>query len=972
VLGAFVVGLLNFALYQAVLRSVTERSRKQLAMVTDVMHSQLVDQLADARNDAQVLARDPSVRTVIQRVRGGVHSRDDLTFLDDLRGALGFERVDLVADGVPLISLPAGSAVPVYRPDVAQLAYRAERAGDLVFGDVNARSPNVLDAGLALPLPGDADQTGGVVLVMSVALVARSAGTPGAESDVAAAAQSLLARQHGDELLIIRIATGKRERIIAGLPGTRGAEIAAAGVESNTTYREPEADTRFVSTRYLSELGWGMAVEIPNSVVFEEMKVVIAGLLILDVVMALGALVTISFWRRRFAVGLAEREMEITRRHAQRMQAVFDTAFDAILTFDREGRLLSANRAAERLFGRPAADLDGILLRSLIRQGGTENALPEPGAVGVAEGLRADGGTFPAEVSVDRSGEADELLYTAIVRDVSERVEAERQIRTFAEGLEASNRRLEELNAQLEEVSRLKSEFLANTSHELRTPLNGMIGFLQLVLDGMCKDPGEEREFLTQALSCSRHLLGLINDVLDIAKIEAGKLSLEVAPVDAEQLFAEVHTITHVQAAQKGIALRMAPGGKGITVRADFNKAKQVLVNLVGNSIKFTEKGSVTVKATAHPDLGHVMFEVVDTGVGIPTERQTVIFDKFMQADGSTTRRYGGTGLGLAISRSLVELMGGIIGVKSEGVGKGTNIYFSLPIWHELQPDQALPESDRILGPANGVLVLLVEDDPAFRQFLRTVLHGRGYRTVEAAGAEQAWLLVRRHAPAVVILDYALSCAENARLRTGWDLAERLTTTPETRHIPLIFVTGFDNELRDKLHSTAFARRPEHLTKPIDAHALLAKVESVLGPRPGRVIRVLVAEDDPAVVAFVRKVLSGDRFQMEIARNGEECLHVLRTQPNAFDLLLLDLMMPDVSGYDVLREMVLTGTAPELPVLVLTNFTEPSNAEERRLLSDGLVMEVLPKSTVHDNPMLLAHILDWHVQVARDDPREAA
>ena len=231
-------------------------------------------------------------------------------------------------------------------------------------------------------------------------------------------------------------------------------------------------------------------------------------------------------------------------------------------------------------------------------------------------------------------------------------------------------------------------------------------------------------------------------------------------------------------------------------------------------------------------------------------------------------------------------------------------------------------------------------------------------------------MLARRLRPAVVVLDFALSCGEGANLRTGWDLAERMTTDPKTRHIPLIFVTGFEDEVREKLRSTAFARRPEHLVKPIDGSALVAKIEQLAGSAGNRTIRVLMADDDPTVSAFIRKVLPEDRFHLEVANNGEECRHILRTQPNGFDLLLLDLMMPEVSGYDVLREMTLAGTGADMPVLVLTNFPEPRNEEEKRLLEQGLVLDVLPKTSVHDNPQLLAHVLDWHMQVAGETPGE--
>jgi CheY-like chemotaxis protein len=259
-----------------------------------------------------------------------------------------------------------------------------------------------------------------------------------------------------------------------------------------------------------------------------------------------------------------------------------------------------------------------------------------------------------------------------------------------------------------------------------------------------------------------------------------------------------------------------------------------------------------------------------------------------------------------------------------------------------------------------------------FRRFLTVVLHQHGFRTVTSAHAEGAWMLARRLQPSIVVLDYALSCAEGAMLRTGWDLAERMTGDAETRHIPLIFVTGFDLELREKLKSTAFSRKPEHLMKPVDGSVLVAKIEELVGNIQDRHVRVLMADDDPTVAAYVRKVLPESRYHIEMANNGEECLHVLRTQPRGFDLLLLDLMMPEVSGYDVLREMTLTGTAAELPVVVLTNYPEARNPEEKRLLELGLVLDVLPKTAVHDNPQLLSHIIDWHLQVARDEPEAMA
>ncbi len=747
----------------------------------------------------------------------------------------------------------------------------------------------------------------------------------------------------------------------------RAASIAATGAESRIEVHYGGRDPLWAVTRTIPELGCGLVGQVRRSELGASAGNVMGGLIALDFAMVMLVAAALVFWRRQYESGLAHREIEVTRRHANQIQAVFDNAFDAILTFDRRGVIRTANPAAEKIFRRPCGELYGRPVGSILRSEDDRGAfrLPAPGHVIRTESLHPDHGESPIELSTAAAGDGDELTYTAIVRDISTQVEAENQIRSFAGGLETSNRRLAEVNAQLEEASRLKSEFLANTSHELRTPLNGMIGFLQLVLDGMCESPDEERDFLRQALKCSRHLLGLINDVLDIAKIESGKLTLEIQEIDIRALFDEVYTVTHVQAAQKGIALVFEPPAATTgDARGDFRKVKQVLINLVGNAIKFTPSGAVTVRVREHDDLGYWMFEVEDTGIGIPADRQGRIFDKFIQGDGSTTRKYGGTGLGLAISRSLIELMGGIIGVHSAGEGTGTRMYFSLPAWREaadLEPQDHA--SDRIEGPAGGPLVLVVEDDSAFRRYLTSLLHHQGYRTIEAHHAEGGWVLARRLRPAVVVLDYALSCPEGATLRTGWDLAERMTADTKTRHIPLIFVTGFDDEVKGKLRANAFARRPEHLVKPVDGHALLAKIDVMLGATHDRVVRILMADDDPSVVAYIRKALPEERFHIEVANNGEECLHVLRMQPRGFDLLLLDLMMPGVSGYDVLRELTLSGAHNELPVLVLTNFPDARNEEERRLIEQGLVLDVLPKSSVHDNPMLLPHIIDWHMQV---------
>ena len=874
----FVLAVIGFnvALYRDAATRLERDGWSRLSATADQRRDEVTHLLETFEREAQSLCADPQVDRLAHSYLHHPETAAEQQVMESRVGEgarlFGFDNFQVLGtNGEVLEELEPSTNTE--RRHVAHLAERAFLAGQPTLGDpVGDRllyAVPLLDPHcqrrVALVFQTSGDQ-------VFLPLLAKAPG-------LGPSAGSYLVRKAGDQVRFLTDLsdhTGIRagQAIPMSAPQALAGSMAASGVESQAEVRNIDGQKAWAVTRALPGLEWGLVCQVNRDDMLEGLGMTVQGLALLDLALALAMIVMAWIWRRLYQSGLAKREIEITEKHAQRVQAVFDTAFDAIFTFDRRGRVRTVNRAAEKLFGRAAEEMDNQPVQQFLHWGERGALLPLPGAVGTGEAMHCAGHRVAVEFSLGSAGDGDELLYTAIVRDISERVDSENRIRAFAEGLEVSNRRLEEMNAQLEEASRLKSEFLANTSHELRTPLNGMIGFLQLVLDGMCDTPEEERDFLKQALQCSRHLLGLINDVLDIAKIESGKLQLEIDPVEVQQLFDEVYTVTHVQAAQRGIELRFeADLDNASRARGDFGKVKQVLINLVGNSLKFTQKGSITVRAKAHAELGHVMFEVNDTGIGIPLDRQKLIFEKFVQADGSTTRRFGGTGLGLAISRSLVELMGGIIGVHSEGEGRGTRMYFSLPIWREeTLPLPELPHTtERIEGPGGGSLVLVVEDDPVFRRFITAVLQQNGYRTVEADQAEAGWVLARRLRPAVVVLDYALSCGDNARMRTGWDLAERMTTEPETRHIPLVFVTGFDGELRQKLRATAFARRPEHLVKPIEASVLIAKIHELAGAVNGRAMRILMADDDPTVAAYVRKVLPEARFHVEVANNGAAC-----------------------------------------------------------------------------------------------------
>jgi signal transduction histidine kinase len=257
-----------------------------------------------------------------------------------------------------------------------------------------------------------------------------------------------------------------------------------------------------------------------------------------------------------------------------------------------------------------------------------------------------------------------------------------------------AQRQAEEARQQAEEASRLKSEFLANTSHELRTPLNGMIGFLKLVLDGMADDPAEQEEFIEEAHKSAIHLLQLINDVLDIAKIEAGKMQIEMGPISLKELLADLENFMRPLSNQKNLYLRLLlPATRDdITVNGNYQRLLQVLINLVGNAIKFTHEGGVTISAEVKPQKverqgktwpGLVKISVADTGIGVSLEKQDRLFQSFSQVDGDRTRQYGGTGLGLAISQRLVEAMGGVVQFISMGEGLGSTVTFTALLYQE-------------------------------------------------------------------------------------------------------------------------------------------------------------------------------------------------------------------------------------------------------------------------------------------------
>jgi signal transduction histidine kinase/CheY-like chemotaxis protein len=393
------------------------------------------------------------------------------------------------------------------------------------------------------------------------------------------------------------------------------------------------------------------------------------------------------------------------------------------------------------------------------------------------------------------------------------------------------NRRLERANFELAELSHVKTEFLGTTSHELRTPLNSILGFTRLILDGLCDSRDEERELLRDVYSSAEHLLSIVNDLLDVAKIEAGKLRLAPEVVDLKRVIAEARAVVNVHAVAKHLTLVDETEASPLPlVMADPARAKQVLINILSNSVKFTDRGWITLRGRSLPERGFVELEVQDTGVGIAPTKQQHLFEKFQQLDSTFTRQQGGSGLGLSICRSLVEMMGGRIKLWSAGVGCGTTVTFSLPIHREEEDGVHVRGADALaaIGDETGSRVLVVDNDADFRGYLKTLLTKHGYYVLTAATADDALDGARRFHPQVVVVDLALPQRPGAELRDGADLVAQLQTGALIREIYCFMVTGYEPaDVHERLALLQIT--PEIWQKPLDGDKFLKRLAEVLG-----------------------------------------------------------------------------------------------------------------------------------------------
>jgi len=475
---------------------------------------------------------------------------------------------------------------------------------------------------------------------------------------------------------------------------------------------------------------------------------------------------------------------------------------------------------------------------------------------------------------------------------------------TLEEKVSQRTSELQAANQELARANKLKSEFLANVSHELRTPLSAIIGFSQILLDGIDGPMSEEQQQdISQVNKSGQSLLGLINQILDLSKIEAGKMELSVERVELPALITSILESISPLAQEKGLRIntRFAPGLPA--VEGDAARLKQVLINLLSNAVKFTERGHIEV--IAQPSGRMVRITVKDTGIGISAESQRVVFDEFVQGDGSSTRRHGGTGLGLSIVRKLVEMHGGAITVVSEP-GQGSTFTFTVPAWSTGQGAVTALQHRSLRRPNQGLpgtAILVVDDDPSVRQLISRHLEQEGWKTVQASNATDALQLARESRPMLITLDIMMPDA------SGWWVLEKLKEDPQTAGIPVLVVTIVEDQ------RLVFALgASDYLGKPYDRGALITKIHRLLPELDGK--RVLVVDDDPEARAMLAKILKEEHAIVVGAASGDEAMTLITQSPP--DLVLLDLMMPGMSGFEMVARMRALPAATRIPVMIVS------------------------------------------------------
>jgi len=561
---------------------------------------------------------------------------------------------------------------------------------------------------------------------------------------------------------------------------------------------------------------------------------------------------------------------------------------------------------------------------------------------------RAEGGDYGGRVSVRGKDEIGQLarafnqMSSAIESDIGGREKAATELAQAREAADAANH--------------AKSAFLANMSHELRTPMNAILGYSEMLMEDAVDEGNEESAADLQKIhSAGKHLLALINDVLDLAKVEAGKMDVHLERFSLRPMLEEVATTVDTLVKKNDNRLRLEVDPSLGEMRADITKVRQALFNLLSNAAKFTHQGEIglRVRAVQEEGVNWVLMSVSDSGIGIPPEKLGHVFEEFSQAEESTSRNYGGTGLGLPISRRFCQMMGGDILVESTpGEGSTFTIRLPLEVAVDVASDEFGIEDAQVAVipvPDAERTVLVIDDDPNALDLIGRTLQGAGMRVVTASDGREALRMARSLLPVAITLDVMMPGMD------GWEVLQELKADPATRDIPVIMVTMTDDRsLGYALGATEF------LTKPVERAQLVQLLDRYA---PGDDERhALVVDDQADNRDVLRNALERENWRVSEAENGRVALE--RVAEHAPSLILLDLMMPVMDGFEFVMEMRKREELQTIPIVVVT--AKDITEEDRRRLNGGVV--ALIERGGLDQESLLAQLRD---QLTANDSRGA-